>query len=69
MKFWKKLHILQFMIFILGGVFLFIRNVDGHGVVQTIDLKALNFFIWFIIYMFILAIELGIYSLIKKTKK
>ena len=41
-KSWKKFQIIQFMFFLCVSVFLFIRTVDGHGAVQTSEVKLIR---------------------------
>lgn len=51
-KGWKILQIIQLIIFLCFSAFLFARTVDGHGTVQTLEVKLISFAIW---ALFILA--------------
>ena len=67
-KRWKTLQIIQFIIFLCFSVFLFTRTVDGHGTVQTLEVKLISFAVWGIFYLGILAIEWLIYFIIRRSK-
>ena len=69
MKTWTIVQIVQFVIFLLMSVWLWIRNVDGSGAIQTIDAKMISFGVWGAFYLFILLIEWGIYLGKKLLKK
>lgn len=58
---WRTFQIIQFVIFLCFSVFLFTRTVDGHGAVQTLEVKLISFAIWGIFYLGVLAIEWLIY--------
>ncbi|WP_422763630.1 DUF3923 family protein [Peptostreptococcus equinus] len=45
-------------------VFLFIRTVDGHNAIQTLEIKRITFAVFRIFYLGILVIEWGIYSIV-----
>ena len=36
-KKWRVIQGIQLLIFLLVSIFLFTRNVDGHGAIQTIE--------------------------------
>ena len=42
-KGWKILQIIQLIIFLCFSAFLFARTVDGHGTVQTLEVKLISF--------------------------
>ena len=67
-KRWKTLQIIQFIIFLCFSVFLFTRAVDGHGTVQTLEVKLISFAVWGIFYLGILAIEWLIYFIVRHSK-
>ena len=67
-KSWKKFQIIQFMFFLCVSVFLFIRTVDGHGAVQTLEVKLISFAVWGIFYLGVLAIEWLIYFIAQRFK-
>ena len=45
-KGWKILQIIQLIIFLCFSAFLFARTVDGHGTVQTLEVKLISFAVW-----------------------
>ena len=67
-KRWKMFQIIQFIIFLCFSVFLFTRTVDGHGTVQTLEVKLISFAVWGIFYLGILAIEWLIYFIVRHSK-
>ena len=42
-KGWRTFQIGQVIIFLCVSVFLFIRPVDGHGTMQTLEVKLISF--------------------------
>ena len=67
-KSWKTFQIIQFVFFLCVSVFLFTRTVDGHGAVQTLEVKLISFAVWGIFYLGVLAIEWLIYLIVQHTK-
>ena len=61
-KGWITFQIVQFVFFLCVSVFLFTRTVDGHGTVQTLEVKLISFAVWGIFYLGTLAIEWLAYS-------
>lgn len=45
------------------------RTVDGHGTVQTLEVKLISFAIWAAFYLGVLAIEWLIYVIVRRSKK
>ena len=68
-KGWRIFQIIQFILFLCISVFLFIRTVDGHGTVQTLEVKLISFSVWALFYLGILAIEWLIYCIVRHAKK
>ncbi len=68
-KGWRTFQIIQLMLFLCFSVFLFTRTVDGHGTVQTLEVKLISFAVWVLFYLGILAIEWLIYFLVRRSKK
>lgn len=68
-KGWRTFQIIQFIFFLCFSVFLFIRTVDGHGAVQTLEAKLISFAVWVIFYLGVLAIEWLIYFIVRLSKK
>lgn len=68
-KRWKNFQIIQFTVFLCVSVFLFIRTVDGHGAVQTLEAKLISFAVWAIFYLTVLAIEWIIYFIVQRSEK
>ena len=66
---WKVFQIIQFIIFAGVSVFLFVRQVDGSGAENTLDVKLVSFAVWLGFYLLILAIEFGIHYLVGKNNK
>ena len=56
-KGWRTFQIIQFILFLCISAFLFIRTVDGHGTVQTLEVKLISFAVWALFYLGVLAIE------------
>ena len=66
---WKIFQVVQFIIFAVVSIILFIRQVDGSGAENTTDVKLISFAIWLGFYLFLLALEYGIRFLIIIAKK
>ena len=67
-KSWKTFQIIQFVFFLCVSVFLFTKTVDGHGAVQTLEVKLISFAVWGIFYLGVLAIEWLIYYIARRFK-
>ncbi len=67
-KRWKTFQIIQFVFFLCVSVFLFTRTVDGHGAVQTSEVKLISFTVWGIFYLGVFAIEWLIYFIARRFK-
>ena len=67
-KSWKTFQIIQFVFFLCVSVFLFTRTVDGHGAVQTSEVKLISFTVWGIFYLGVFAIEWLIYFIARRFK-
>ena len=67
-KSWKTFQIIQFVFFLCVSVFLFTRTVDGHGAVQTLEVKLISFAVWGIFYLGVLAIEWLAYFIARRFK-
>lgn len=63
---WKILQIIQLVIVIFVSLFLLFRSVDGHGVIQTAEAKAISLVVWLGFYLFVLVIEIIIYFITRK---
>ena len=68
-KGWRTFQIIQLIIFLCFCVFLFARTVDGHGSVQTLEVKLISFAVWAAFYLGVLAIEWLIYFIVRRSKK
>ena len=64
----KTFQIIQFVFFLCVSVFLFTRTVDGHGAVQTSEVKLISFTVWGIFYLGVFAIEWLIYFIARRFK-
>lgn len=49
--------------------FFFLRPVDGHGAVQTPEVKLISFAIWTIFYLGVLVVEWLVYAIVRHSKK
>ena len=45
-KGWRTFQIGQVIFFLCVSVFLFIRPIDGHGTMQTLEVKLISFAVW-----------------------
>lgn len=54
---WITVQLIQFVIFLCVTLFLFTRNVDGHGAIQTTKAKWISFGVWAVVYIVVLAVE------------
>ena len=68
-KGWIIVQIVQLILFICFSVFLFTRTVDGHGAVQTAEIKLISFTVWGIFYLGVLAVEWLIYFIVRHFKR
>lgn len=68
-KGWRTFQIGQVIFFVCVSVFLFIRPVDGHGTMQTLEVKLISFAVWALFYLGVLAIEWLIYCIVRHVKK
>ncbi len=66
---WRIFQIVQFIFFLCVSIFLFTRTADGHGAIQTFDIKLISFGIWLAFYFLVLALEYGIRFIITIRKK
>lgn len=68
-KCWISVQIVQLILFICFSVFLFTGTVDGHGAVQTTEIKFISFTVWGIFYLGVLAVEWLIYFFVRHFKR
>lgn len=68
-KGWRAFQIIQLIFFLFFSVFLFARTVDGHGTVQTLEVKLISFAVWAAFYLGVLATEWLIYFIVRRSKK
>ncbi len=66
---WKIFQVVQFIIFAVVSIILFVRRVDGSGAENTTDVKLISLAIWLGFYLFLLSLEYGISFLIVIAKK
>ena len=66
---WRTLQIVQLIAFFCVSVFLLARMVDGHGAVQTPEIKLISFAVWGIFYLGVLAIEWLIHRIARRSKR
>lgn len=65
---WLFFQIIQLILFLCVSVFLFTRTIDGHGAVQTLEIKLIGFAVWGIFFLAILAIEWIIFFIARRKK-
>lgn len=68
-KGWRTFQIVQLVAFLCFSVFLFVRQVDGHGAVQTPEAKLISFAVWAIFYLGVLAVEWLIYLIRRHARR
>jgi len=56
--FWWILNIFWLAIFIVGTIFIFLREVDGAGAYQTTEIKLISFLVLLIAFMFPFIIQI-----------
>lgn len=66
---WKIFQVVQFIIFAVVSIILFIRRVDGSGAENTMNVKLISFAVWLGFYLCLLALEYGIRFLCVIRKK
>ena len=64
-KKWRTFQIVQLVLFVGFSVFLVLRPVDGHGAVQTPEVKLISFAVWAVFYLGILAVEWLVYAIVR----
>jgi len=65
---WLFFQIIQLILFLCVSVFLFTRTIDGHGAVQTLEIKRISFAVWGIFFLAILAVEWIIFFIARRKK-
>ena len=65
---WLIFQIIQFVFFLGFSIFLFTRTIDGHGTVQTLEVKLISFAVWAVFFLAILAIEWIIFFIARRKK-
>lgn len=65
---WLIFQIIQFVFFLGFSIFLFTRTIDGHGAVQTLEVKLISFAVWAVFFLAILAIEWIIFFIARRKK-
>lgn len=66
---WRTFQIIQLVLFLCFSGFLFSRTVDGHGAVQTAEVRLISFAIWAIFYIGLMAIEWLVYFIVRRCAK
>ena len=66
---WLFFQIIQLILFLCVSVFLFTRTIDGHGAVQTLEIKRISFAVWGIFFLAILAVEWIIFFIARRKKR
>lgn len=66
---WLIFQIIQFVFFLGFSIFLFTRTIDGHGTVQTLEVKLISFAVWTVFFLAILAIEWIIFFIAQRKKR
>ena len=65
---WLFFQIIKLILFLCVSVFLFTRTIDGHGAVQTLEIKLISFAVWGIFYLGVLVVEWLIYFIVRRSK-
>ena len=65
---WLIFQIIQFVFFLGFSIFLFTRTIDGHGTVQTLEVKLISFAVWAVFFLAILVIEWIIFFIAQRKK-
>lgn len=65
-KGWKSFQLIQLVVFLSISLSLFLRGVDGHGTIQTLEIKFFSFAVWAVFYLGLLIVEWLIYILVKR---
>lgn len=68
-KGWRTFQIIQLVLFLCFSGFLFFRTVDGHGAVQTAEVRLISFAIWALFYIGLMAIEWLVYFIARRCTK
>lgn len=68
-KSWWIFQGVQLAIFLALGTFLVMRGIDGHGAVQTLDIKLISIGVWVLFYLGLLAVESIIFAIIQAVKR
>nr|WP_073293344.1 DUF3923 family protein [Parolsenella massiliensis] len=68
-KGWRTFQIIQLVLFLCFSGFLFLRTVDGHGAVQTVEVRLISFAIWAIFYIGLMAVEWLAYFIVRRYTK
>ena len=68
-KGWRAFQIIQLIFFLFFSVFLFARTVDGHGTVQTLEVKLISFAVWAAFYLGGLSLVFFIFFIVRRSKK
>ena len=67
-KGWVIFQINQLILFLGFSIFLFTRTVDGHGAIQTLEIRLISFAVWGIFFLVILAVEWIIFFFARRRK-
>ncbi len=67
-KGWVIFQIIQLILFLGFSIFLFTRTVDGHGAIQTLEIRLISFAVWGIFFLVILAVEWIIFFIARRRK-
>ncbi|CAM4190367.1 hypothetical protein AT575_05190 [Streptococcus penaeicida] len=65
-KFFLLGNLILFCLVVIVALFLWFRNTDGTGAIQTAGAKMVTELVWFIFYFIILALQ-ALFLLIKKA--
>lgn len=68
MKVWKISGSIVLILFIVISIFLFVRKVDGAGVVQTPEMRNITLIIWGVFGLIILICYLIWLAVLKHSK-
>lgn len=68
-KGWILFQCIQFLLFLGVIIFLLLREVDGHGAIQTFEARLASMIVWGMFYFGFLIFEWVIYWIVQSIKK
>jgi len=66
---WLTFNIISLVLFLIIGIFLWLRHIDGSGAVMNTELRLLNIAILSIFFAIIWFTEFALFLIINHTKR